>query len=175
MAQRVQFILRLSAFCALCAACMAGSDFYEILGVPRDASTRVIKKAYHRLARLYHPDKHPGNKSMEEKFKSISKAYEVLADDQQRQKYDQFGEDGINGQAGHQEYHGGFPGGGGSSFHMTFDEGMFSEVFGDFGSSFGGGSFGGFGGQRRQARNKICNQNKICENGRCYMVKECKS
>jgi DnaJ-class molecular chaperone len=71
---------------------MAGKDYYTILGVNRNASEREIKQAYRRLARQYHPDVNPGDKSAEEKFKQINEAYEVLSDKENRQKYDQFGD-----------------------------------------------------------------------------------
>ncbi len=71
---------------------MAGKDYYSILGVSRNASEREIKQAYRRLARKYHPDVNPGDKSAEAKFKEINKAYEVLSDKEKRQKYDQFGD-----------------------------------------------------------------------------------
>ena len=71
---------------------MAGKDYYSILGVSRDASEREIKQAYRRLARKYHPDVNPGDKSAEAKFKQINEAYEVLSDKEKRQKYDQFGD-----------------------------------------------------------------------------------
>jgi DnaJ-class molecular chaperone len=71
---------------------MAGKDYYKILGVSRSASEREIKQAYRRLARKYHPDVNPGDKSAEEKFKQINAAYEVLSDKEKRQKYDQFGD-----------------------------------------------------------------------------------
>jgi len=71
---------------------MAGKDYYSILGVSRNATEREIKQAYRRLARQYHPDINPGNKSAEAKFKQINEAYEVLSDTEKRQKYDQFGD-----------------------------------------------------------------------------------
>jgi len=71
---------------------MAGKDYYNILGVKRDASEREIKQAYRRLARKYHPDVNPGDKSAEARFKQINEAYEVLSDKEKRQKYDQFGD-----------------------------------------------------------------------------------
>ncbi len=71
---------------------MAGKDYYSILGVSRNASEKEIKQAFRRLARKYHPDVNPGDKSAEERFKQISEAYEVLSDKEKRKKYDQFGD-----------------------------------------------------------------------------------
>eukprot|EP00177_Eucheuma_denticulatum_P005521 GFKZ01010035.1.p1 GENE.GFKZ01010035.1~~GFKZ01010035.1.p1 ORF type:complete len:177 (+),score=29.26 GFKZ01010035.1:273-803(+) len=165
---------------ALVTLCVAGRDYYSLLDVPPDAPKSVIKKSYRRLARLYHPDKHPGDKKMEQKFKDISEAYEVLSDEGKRNTYDNFGEEGLKGGGGgggHGFHHGGFGGGG---FRMEFDSSMFGDMFS--GGGFGGG-FGGFDdGFRRQRRHqrppprrqKVCFQNKLCENGRCFMVSECK-
>ena len=86
-------------------------DYYEVLGVSKDADAKEIKKAYRKLAMKYHPDKNPGDKAAEEKFKEINEAYEVLSDEEKRSTYDRFGHDGLNGQAGF----GGFGGSGGSS------------------------------------------------------------
>lgn len=123
---------------------MAKRDFYEILGVSRSASADEIKKAYRKKAIQYHPDKNPGDKDAEEKFKEAAEAYEVLSDSNKRQRYDQFGHAGVNGAAGG----GGFNGGG-----MSMDD-IFSQ-FGDiFGGHFGGfsGFSSGFGGSRRRTR-----------------------
>lgn len=109
-------------------------DYYEVLGVSKDASEDEIKKAYRKLAKKYHPDINPGNKEAEEKFKEASEAYGVLSDAQKRQRYDQFGHEGADG---------GF--GGGNPFGGGFGDVDLGDIFGSF---FGGG-FGG-GSQRRR-------------------------
>lgn len=112
---------------------MAKRDFYDILGVSKSASEADIKKAYRKLAIKFHPDKNPGDKSAEEKFKEAAEAYEVLSDPEKRSRYDQFGHAGMGGDGSY---------GGGS---MNMDD-IFSQ-FGDiFGQAFGGGGFGGGGG-----------------------------
>lgn len=78
---------------------MAKRDYYEILGVERNATDDQIKKAYRKLAMKYHPDKNPGDKSAEDQFKEASEAYEVLRDAQKRQRYDAYGHAGVKGQA----------------------------------------------------------------------------
>lgn len=113
---------------------MSKRDYYEVLGVSKTASAEEIKKAYRKKAIEYHPDKNPGDKAAEEKFKEAAEAYEVLSDAQKRQRYDQFGHAGVNGNAG-----GGFGGG------MSMD-----DIFSHFGDIFGGHfGFGGFGGSSR--------------------------
>ena len=122
---------------------MAGKrDYYEVLEVPRNASAEEIKKAYRKKAIQYHPDKNPGDKASEEKFKEASEAYEVLSDENKRARYDQFGHAGVGSSASS-----GFGGGG-----MSMDD-IFSQ-FGDiFGGHFGGfGGFGGFGSSQRGRR-----------------------
>jgi len=115
-------------------------DFYEILGISKNATPEEIKKAYRKKAIEFHPDKNPGNKEAEENFKTAAEAYEVLSDADKKAKYDQYG---------HQAFEAGGYGGG---HHMNMDD-IFSQ-FGDiFGSAFGGG-FGGFGGQQQQRRMK---------------------
>lgn len=114
-------------------------DFYEILGIDRSASEADIKKAYRKLALKYHPDKNPGDKEAEEKFKEAAEAYEVLSDPNKKARYDQYGHAGLGGA-------GGFGGGG-----MNMED-IFAQ-FGDiFGGAFGGGSFGGARGGQRVTR-----------------------
>jgi molecular chaperone DnaJ len=113
---------------------MAKRDYYEILGVAREADEKEIKRAYRKLAMKYHPDRNPDDEDADHKFKEASEAYEILSDSSKRGAYDQFGHAGVDGQAG-----GGFGGGGGASF---------SDIFGDvFGDIFGGG-----GGRGRNTR-----------------------
>ncbi len=169
-------------------------DLYETLGVPRDATKRTIKKEYYRQARNWHPDKHPGDKKVEAKFKKISRAYEVLSDPDKRRKYDQFGEAGLGegGGGGGGGFGGGgfhFHSGGGDSFNMNIDPEMFRSFFGGgggggfggFGGSSGGGGFGtgGFGGgfheEREPQRPRICMYNKVCTARGCKERRECKS
>ena len=114
-------------------------DYYEVLGVSKTATADEIKKAYRKLAIKYHPDKNPGDKAAEEKFKEAAEAYDVLGNEEKRQKYDRYG---------HSMGPQGFGGGGGGGFYegggMSMDD-IFAQ-FGDiFGGRFGGG-FGGFGG-----------------------------
>jgi DnaJ-class molecular chaperone len=81
---------------------MANSkDYYAILGVDRDATLMQIKKAYRRLSKKYHPDKNPGDKEAEKKFVELTQAYEVLSDEEKRQRYDMYGADGVEGHGGH--------------------------------------------------------------------------
>lgn len=123
-------------------------DYYEVLGVSRDVSADELKKAYRKLAVKYHPDKNPGDKTAEDKFKEIGEAYEILSDDQKRAAYDRYGHNAFSGGMGG-------PAGGGmgsGGFHDPFD--IFREVFG--GGGGGGGVFesffGGGGGGRQQRR-----------------------
>ena len=114
---------------------MAKRDYYEVLGVQRDASKDDIKKAYRKLAIQNHPDKNPGDKDAEEKFKEATEAYEILSDDQKKSAYDQFGFAGVEGMSG------------GQDFSATFRG--FEDIFGDFSGifdTFFGGSRRGSGG-----------------------------
>lgn len=126
------------------------ADYYEILGVARNATADEIKKAYRKNAVKFHPDKNPGDPTAEKKFKEVSEAYEVLSDDQKRQMYDRYGKEGVQGAAG-------------SGMHQeTMEEALrtFMGAFGGMGqdsvfdSFFGGGGngFGGGGGGARSAR-----------------------
>ncbi len=110
---------------------MSKRDFYEILEVSKNASKDEIKKAYRKKALQFHPDRNPGDKSAEDKFKEAAEAYDVLGDETKRQRYDQFGHAGVSGQQGG----GGFSGG----FDMDDIFSRFGDVFSDLG-------FGGFGG-----------------------------
>ena len=123
---------------------MAKRDYYEVLGVDRNASAEELKKAYRKLAVKYHPDKNEGNKEAEAKFKEVAEAYAVLNDPQKRQQYDRFGHAGP--QAG--GFGGGFSGGG---FDISDALRQFMEQGFGFGDIFGGG---GGGGRRRAASRK---------------------
>jgi len=118
---------------------MSKRDYYEVLGIDRKADSDEIKKAYRKMAIKFHPDKNPGDATAEEKFKEAAEAYEVLSSPEKRQRYDQYGHQGVNG--------GGFSGG-----HMNME-----DIFSQFGDIFGGGGgfegfFGGSGGQRGRGR-----------------------
>jgi molecular chaperone DnaJ len=113
---------------------MSKRDYYEVLGVEKGADDKEIKKAYKRLAMKFHPDRTQGDKAMEEKFKEVQEAYEILSDDQKRAAYDNYGHAGVDANRG--------GGGGGADFND-----IFGDVFGDI---FGGGRRGG--GQSRAQR-----------------------
>jgi len=132
---------------------MAGKNYYDILGVKKDASDKDIKQAYRRMARKYHPDVNPGNKSAESKFKEVNAAYEVLSDKEKRQKYDKYGDkwqyaDQFE-QAGQQQpqYWENSPGGS-TSYRFGGDVGGMDNIFEEL---FGGGRSRGFS-RRSQSR-----------------------
>ncbi len=117
---------------------MAKRDYYEVLGIPRNSSQDDIKKAYRKMALQFHPDRNPGNKEAEEKFKEAAEAYEVLGDTAKRQRYDQFGHEGVRG----------------TDFRPFTDV---NDIFSAFGDIFGGGMGGSifdemFGSQTRHRR-----------------------
>ncbi|MGN6400021.1 MAG: molecular chaperone DnaJ [Flavisolibacter sp.] len=121
---------------------MAKRDYYEILSVSKTATADEIKKSYRKVAMQYHPDRNPGDKSAEEKFKEAAEAYEILSDQDKRAQYDRYGHAGVSGN-----------GRGGYGGNMNMDDifSQFGDIFGEdiFGSFFGGGARGGGGGQRR--------------------------
>ncbi len=121
-------------------------DYYEVLGVEKNADAETIKKAYRKAAIKFHPDKNPGDKEAEEKFKEAAEAYDVLSNDDKRARYDRFGHAGMNGGAGGAGGFGGFGGAGGFSMDDIFEQ--FGDIF--------GGAFGGFGGGRgRGGRQRV--------------------
>jgi molecular chaperone DnaJ len=123
---------------------MTKRDYYEVLGVDRRAETDDVKKAYRKMAIKYHPDRNPGNKDAEEKFKEAAEAYEVLSDPEKRQKYDQFGHEGVRS-TGYQGY---------TNVEDIFRH--FGDIFGDFGGLedlFGFGN-SGFGGRTRTSNSR---------------------
>ncbi len=124
---------------------MAKRDYYEVLEVAKTASADEIKKAYRKKAIQYHPDKNPGDKEAEEKFKEASEAYEVLSNPDKRARYDQYGHAGVDGTSGF----GGNYGGQGMSMDDIFS--MFGDIFGGRG---GFGGFGGFGGGSGQSQRR---------------------
>ncbi len=124
---------------------MAKRDYYEILGVEKNVSEAELKKAYRQMALKHHPDKNPGDKASEDKFKEAAEAYEVLSHPEKKARYDQFGHAGVGANAG-------FNGGGGMNMDDIFSH--FGDIFGDM---FGGGFGSSRGGQRSRRVNKGTN------------------
>ena len=132
---------------------MAEQSYYDILGVSKNASDDEIKKAYRKLALKYHPDRNPGDKEAEKKFKEVNEAHEVLSDKQKRARYDQFGKAGVGGAGG--GFGGGNPFGQGGSYSYSFNGQNVN--FGDFDlndifNMFTGGGFGGGCGRQNRGR-----------------------
>jgi molecular chaperone DnaJ len=128
-------------------------DYYDILGVSRNTSAEELKKAYRKIAMKYHPDRNPGNKEAEEKFKEAAEAYAVLSDPDKRRTYDQYGEAGLKGSSGF---------GGAQSMNMDDIFSMFGDIFGGHFGGFGGFEdlFGG-GGRRTRENNRRGNDLKL--------------
>lgn len=124
---------------------MSKRDYYEVLGVDKSASADQLKSAYRKIAMKYHPDRNPGDKEAEEKFKEAAEAYDVLSNPDKKARYDQFGHAGLDGQ-------GGF-GGGAQGMNMNDIFSMFGDIFGGGFGGFGGFGGGGFGGQTRRPVN----------------------
>lgn len=126
---------------------MSKRDYYEVLGVDKSASAEDIKKAYRKKAIQFHPDKNPGDKTAEEKFKEAAEAYDVLSDSNKKARYDQFGHAGVDNMGA------GGAGGFGGGFTMDDIFSRFGDIFGGaFGGAFGGSPFGGFGGSSGSRR-----------------------
>ena len=123
-------------------------DYYEVLGVSKTANADEIKKAYRKLAMQYHPDRNPGNKEAEEKFKEATEAYEILSDEKKRSQYDKFGFQGV-----HSDFADAY-GRGGFDFSSMFGGGGFGDLDDIFSSFFGGG-FGSRSSTRQRRGNDI--------------------
>ncbi|MBR1850714.1 MAG: molecular chaperone DnaJ [Bacteroidales bacterium] len=119
---------------------MEKRDYYEVLGVSKNATPEELKSAYRKLALKYHPDRNPGDKDAEEKFKEAAEAYDVLSNPEKKSRYDQFGMDGMNGSYAQ----------GGMNMNDIFSQ--FGDLFGDL---FGGGGFGGFNGGFRTGGRRV--------------------
>jgi molecular chaperone DnaJ len=126
---------------------LAKRDYYEVLGLDKDASQEDIKRAYRKVAVSNHPDRNPGDTEAEERFKEATEAYEILADQEKRQAYDQFGFAGVEGMSSAAGGGGGF-----SDFSSAFRD--FEDIFGDFSGIFET-FFGGGGGRRRGGRSSV--------------------
>src|SRR6201991_4804039 len=124
---------------------MSKRDYYEVLGLAKGASAEEIKKSYRKVAMQYHPDRNPGDKAAEEKFKEAAEAYEVLSDNDKRAQYDRYGHAGLSGNG---------RGPGGQNVNMEDIFSQFGDIFGDdlFGNFFGGRRGGGSGSRSRGVR-----------------------
>src|SRR5436305_5185830 len=133
-------------------------DLYDVLGVSRSASADDITKAYRKLARQHHPDRNPGDKEAENKFKEVSAAYEILNDKQKRSQYDQFGHAGPGmpngGGPGGFHFGGGAPGGFQTNIDPETAQRLFGDLFGAFGGEGGGSPFGDFFGAQAGPRQR---------------------
>lgn len=133
---------------------MAKQDYYSVLGVSRQATADEIKKAYRKLAMKYHPDKNPGNKAAEDRFKEASEAYDVLSDAKKKQMYDQFGHAGPQGAGGPNPFQGGFGNFNGFDPRQGGGPENFQDVFGDFFGEFFGQDATHPGAGRRQRESR---------------------
>ncbi len=127
---------------------MSKRDYYDVLGVAKNASAEEIKKAYRKLAIKFHPDKNPNDKSAEDKFKEAAEAYEILSNPEKKQRYDHYGHAGVGGASG-----GGGYGGGGMNMEDIFSQ--FGDIFGGGGGGGGFESFFGGGGQQSRGGRRV--------------------
>ncbi|DBA73544.1 TPA: hypothetical protein ACH3X2_009789 [Trebouxia sp. C0005] len=138
------------------AAPFAKKDFYEVLGVAKDASDSDIKKSYYKLAKQYHPDSNKGDDKAQKKFQEVSEAYDTLKDSSKRSMYDQVGPEGMDNMGGFDGSQGGFGGFGGGGFRQATPEEMSNMFINVFGGGGGGAGFAGFADlfaqQQRQAQ-----------------------
>jgi curved DNA-binding protein len=138
-------------------------DLYDVLGVSRTASADEITKAYRKLARQHHPDRNPGDKAAEARFKDVAAAYEILSDKQKRAQYDQFGHAGAGAANGPGGFHfggGGAPGGFQTNIDPETAQRLFGDLFGSFGGEGGGSPFGDFFGAQAGPRQRTSGRSR---------------